>query len=163
MENEKGFHWNVWFIGKDGYRESFNIEAETADEISSRREAILSLLSEVGAVPDTRPFGTGVSESKGPSKLDKFKKQQSDDESKKPPFVPSTEPETKEESVVRLVENEVITPEEGAQIAAENGLNTDKLAAASAKLKKAAKPKTETPSADVLKPSKLAKYAKPER
>src|SRR6267378_8016946 len=98
MENEQGFHWNVWFIGKDGFRESFNIEAETSDDISARREAILSLLSEVGAVPDTRPF-SGPSESKGPSKLDKFKVKGVTTKDFEPvdgkqPFVPSTEPET---------------------------------------------------------------------
>jgi hypothetical protein len=108
----------------------------------------------------------------GPSKLDKFRKDSEPEADKqddaepegKKPFVPSNAPETKEESVVRLIEKEVITPEEGAQIAAANGLNTDKLAAASAKLKKAAQKEQTTSSAtDVLNPSKLAKYAKPEK
>src|SRR6267378_7012531 len=164
MENEQGFHWNVWFIGKDGFRESFNIEAETSDDISARREAILSLLSEVGAVPDTRPF-SGPSESKGPSKLDKFKKQQPEEEPEgRKTFVPSTEPETKEETVAKLQESGVLTEAEAKEVAEAVGVKSptsDRLAAA--KAKSAAK-KIETPaSTDVLKPSKLAKYAKPEK
>lgn len=123
------FIYNVFFIGAEGFREHFKIAADTADDLAARRKAILGLLKEWGAFSDTRKVYDDTSKAAGPSKLDKFRL----DETRQPHPSPDEVPQEVKDAVEETVK-------ENVAFDAANKKPTD-----------------------ALKPSKLSKYARPEK
>lgn len=128
------FIYNVFFIGAEGFREHFKVAADTAEDLAARRKAILGLLKEWGAFSDThKVYDDTPKAAAGPSKLDKFK------------LKPETSEAALDGSEMERAAREVLAPSVEA-------------------LSKAVQDKVEGIVAkDVLKPSKLSKYARLEK
>lgn len=133
------FIYNVFFIGAEGFREHFKVAADTAEDLAARRKAILGLLKEWGAFSDThKVYDDTPKAAAGPSKLDKFKN------------VPRNE-------TVELGTEKPEPMEKAAldSIAAPNAPGGEPPAEVVQSVKQA--------KTDVLKPSKLSKYARLEK
>lgn len=150
--NENDFHWNVYFIGAEGFREHFYVSASDPVSLANKRETLLGFLKEWGAITDVRNVWSEPVKA-GPSKLDKFKQMDkaADD------FVAET---AKAGAEAIAAEVEKSRPEEDKKTTPEEPSKTSKLA-------KFTRPTPSEPvntvPGDLLKASKLAKYAKPEK
>lgn len=159
------FHWNVYFIGPQGFREHFYVSANDAVTLAARREALLGFLKEWGAVSDVRPPLWGSEDKTGPktsSKLDKFKDKTAGEVTGEPMtqaavasgLAPAEKPT---EEVAEGIKSDAPIPE------MQKPKTSSKLAKAASKTVSPVEAPTETPPADALSKSKLAKYAKPEK
>jgi hypothetical protein len=79
-EIDRPLSWIVNFVGPEGFRENFRVEAADHVALAERRDHVLALLTTLGAVPDvrklfddngTKPGKLASTESK-PSKLTKY-------------------------------------------------------------------------------------------
>ena len=168
------FEHNVFFIGPDGFREHIKTSADDAEDLAARREAVLSVLKEVGATPDTWMSDKATypkREAGASSKL--LKAANKEIEAKQ------SEPETAEETVDKMEESGFLTSEQAEDVREATGTKkaSKLLTAARTAVRKELKAgndrmageeaaggdPTPAKSADPLKASKLAKYARPEK
>lgn len=178
------FEHNVFFINADGYREHIKTLADTAADLAALREQVLTLLKQIGATPDTwKSDNSSYPKEKQQGVSSKLAKAAGAPEAPQaPPKV--EESETTGESVGKMAESGFLTPEQAEEVAKNVGAdvvptasvpgkNPNRLQAAAAKTNRDklveridSIPRTQVTApapTDMLKGSKLAKYARPEK
>lgn len=170
------YEYNIFFIGAEGFREHIKSIAENAQVLADSRNAIVSVLTEMGATPDNYnkrvggdrpPVGGSNGVMTGPSKLDKYAPQGNVPQGELA-FVPSTAPETKEETINKLAQSGFLAKDQVDEVAAAFA-DTTKTPGAGYPRSSRSDIAATVNAADtdilnnILKPSKLLKYAKAER